>query len=100
MYFKSNQEYFADTLCIQKEILDNTCQGSCQLRKIIQEAEEQEKKSMILLDKYETLFFEIQQVATLHQKPELLNRQSLASFYLSFKPSSFIAEIFHPPQSI
>lgn len=42
--FKINQDTIAKTLCVKKEIENNTCQGSCYLKKELKEAEEQEQK--------------------------------------------------------
>ncbi|MEN8928870.1 MAG: hypothetical protein ABF242_03715 [Flavobacteriales bacterium] len=33
VHFKINQEYIASTLCVEKELEESTCAGSCQLKK-------------------------------------------------------------------
>ncbi len=40
--FETQQSYFASELCEQKEVEGNTCQGSCQLRALLQTKEEPE----------------------------------------------------------
>jgi len=42
IFFKMNQAYIASTLCVQKEIKSNTCQGKCYLKKMLTESQDQE----------------------------------------------------------
>jgi len=41
-HFLINQEEIAATLCVQKEVEDNCCQGSCHLNKQLEEQEKNE----------------------------------------------------------
>jgi len=42
--FKINQEYIAKNLCIEKDVAGSTCKGCCQLKKKLNEQEEQKKQ--------------------------------------------------------
>lgn len=42
--FKINQEYIARNLCIEKDVKGSTCKGCCQLKKKLNEHEEQKKQ--------------------------------------------------------
>ena len=39
-FFYLNQNYIAKVLCIEKDVPDNDCQGHCQLKKQLEEEEE------------------------------------------------------------
>lgn len=47
--FKINQDEIAKTLCVKKEIKNNTCNGKCFLAKQLKKAADKEKKEMDLL---------------------------------------------------
>ena len=42
--FKINQDSIAKTLCVKKEVKNNTCQGKCHLKKQLDKANEEEQK--------------------------------------------------------
>ncbi|WP_347841240.1 hypothetical protein [uncultured Draconibacterium sp.] len=42
--FKINQDYIAENLCVEKDIEGSTCKGCCQLKKRINEQEQQKKE--------------------------------------------------------
>ncbi|MBX3044125.1 MAG: hypothetical protein KIT33_04380 [Candidatus Kapabacteria bacterium] len=45
LLFKINQNYFAENLCVEKDIPENSCQGCCQLQESINETEENSTSS-------------------------------------------------------
>lgn len=102
MCFEYNQEYIAQNLCIQKEILNNSCQGHCQLIQKLNEAEQNEQKQNPNAADYrfEVLFFTQTSDFLALQNLTLLYAKLPISFYVAPKLSSGISDIFHPPQSI
>ncbi len=97
LVFKLNQQYIATNLCVQKEVDNNNCQGCCQLKKQMEQQNEQDKanpnqsKRKILIDLFT--------VAT--QTSRIICSSKTISYYTvnTFQLQTFIAEIFHPPQS-
>lgn len=49
LLFKINQSYFAENLCIEKDIPENSCQGCCQLQESMNETEEDSTNSGIFI---------------------------------------------------
>ena len=45
IWYEANQEYIATELCEQKEVVDNKCDGNCQLAQKLQLAESSNKDS-------------------------------------------------------
>lgn len=100
--FALNQETIAKTLCIQKEVKDNACQGKCHLAKQLKQAEEQEQKNNSSSQKKQeeslyhmswaavpVLFFWVGCVSSekVYPTPDYLL-------------SSYLATIFQPPQFV
>ena len=95
--FKANQDKIAKTLCIQKEMKNNKCNGNCYLSKQLKKEAEKEK----------------QESSNLKEKQELVYTQTLFTYNFSFntiiektriristyceKPKSIAFSIFHPP---
>jgi hypothetical protein len=95
--FKANQDKIAKTLCIQKEMKNNQCNGNCYLSKQLKKEAEKEK----------------QESSNLREKQELVYTQTLLSYNFSCnttiqkakiristyceKPKSIAFSIFHPP---
>ncbi|MBR8536801.1 hypothetical protein KDU71_14600 [Carboxylicivirga sediminis] len=96
LVFKINQDYIAKTLCIQKDIEDNSCQGCCQLKKQMEQQNEQEEsnpnqsREKLLID-----FFPLEIIK---------NQPGSAHTTIRYKElqcqfvNSFISDVFHPPQ--
>ncbi len=42
--FKINQDEIAKTICIQRKIANNTCNGNCELKKSLKQFEDNEKE--------------------------------------------------------
>lgn len=101
--FKINQKEIARTLCVEKEIENNTCQGKCHLIKQIDRAEEQEKKQAPTSqkEKIESLYCHISQpIGFQYGNIELKERKLLQSYKNDFHLSDFFSEIFQPPERI
>lgn len=98
--FKINQDVIAKTLCVQKDVVESTCQGSCHLKKQLDKIEEN-KGSMdnVTFEVTEThinnLFYgEIEKHAVL-----LNTRKACFDFKnpVSFIQKGFPTHIFQPP---
>jgi hypothetical protein len=96
--FKSNQEIIAKTLCIEKEVLNNSCNGKCQLAKQLKKIatnENEDSSNIIDTEKLELLytlplFFDINlNLLSFVQKKSIL--------FPYRKTKSFSQLIFHPP---
>lgn len=95
--FKANQNEIAKTLCIKKEVKNNTCNGKCYLAKQLKKAAEKEKEpSSRLAEKQElvythtTLEYNFTPIITIEKT------RILVSHYCE-KPKSVSVSIFHPP---
>jgi hypothetical protein len=82
--FKINQESIAKTLCVKKEVKNNTCQGKCHLKKQLDKADKEEQKQTPINTK---------------EKVEVFYESCILGKYKSdFYASSFITDIFRPPK--
>jgi hypothetical protein len=98
--FKINQDTIARTVCVKKEIKNNTCQGKCHLKKELNKADQKEQKQApnAQKEKFEVLFNNslrnfsfIEKVALYSSKLNDYSRDNLYCF-------SFLNSIFQPPQ--
>lgn len=98
--FKINQEKIAETLCVQKEVKNNTCQGQCHLRKQLDKAEEEEKKQApsSQKDKYEVLYCYSSKLFDFLRTPQIYTTNAKVVYHTDFSLSTFISDIFHPPK--
>lgn len=100
--FKLNQEYIAKNLCENKDKPKMHCNGNCQLMKDLKKAEKQEQKNVPfeLKESSESVYYQaLISYEFLKETLEFLNSKSF--FYqLEKRPSDYLSNIFHPPQSI
>lgn len=98
--FKINQKEIAKTLCVKKEIENNTCQGKCHLKKQIDKADEQEKKQTPTTQKVQVdiLFCYNVQPFKLYNNTGYYEKKKLYAYESNFLVSSFLTDIFHPPE--
>jgi len=98
--FKINQDNIAKTLCVKKEIKNNTCQGKCHLKKQLDKADEEEQKQAPTTqkEKYEVFYcYSAKQFDFLKYVDTYLSKLN-AGYENSFHASSFITDIFRPPK--
>jgi hypothetical protein len=94
--FKINQEYIAKNLCVQKEVEDNCCQGSCHLK---EKMEEDDKNQ----DTQNSNFKPLKEIQLFHENPICLQLHcplTLENIYVSYQKNhlpTFTEGIFHPP---
>jgi len=91
-----NKEFIAAMLCINREIPDNDCQGSCQITEQLQEQEKKkEEQSGIMLQKTDiTLYLP---VSSAYLFPPV-HDQNYPALYMNKKLSTTPSSIFHPPR--
>jgi hypothetical protein len=99
--FKINQSQIAKTLCVQKEIKNNTCKGKCQLKKRLANAEKETEKQLPSnqKQKLESVCF----ISTKHLYLNYsfgINSVKKYSNIPDFYKASFSLNIFHPPQEM
>jgi hypothetical protein len=99
--FKINQKEIAKTLCVKKEVQNNTCQGRCHLKKQLDKAEEQEKKQAPATqkEKVETLYCQKQTPFDFLNSRGLQENKLLNTYKCNFRAASYLTDIFHPPES-
>jgi hypothetical protein len=95
--FKVNQEEIAKTLCIQKEMKDNKCNGNCYLSKQLKkEAEKENQESSNLREKQELVYTQTILTYTFTSNTVIEKTRIMVSQYCA-KPKSVAFSIFHPP---
>jgi len=99
--FTIHQEEIARTLCVKKEVEENTCQGNCHLKKQIDQAEEQEEGQTPKLPKenLEVAYYHLLQPLQFLSHSQAQSKHIYAREQAQFNPSEFLSEIFHPPQA-
>ena len=95
--FKANQNQIAKTLCIKKEVKNNTCNGKCYLAKQLKKAAEKEKEpSSRLAEKQELVYTHTTLEYNFTPINTIEKTRMLVSHYCE-KPKSVSVSIFHPP---
>lgn len=95
--FKINQDEIAKTICIQKKVANNNCNGRCELRKTLKQFDDNEKKmNNILKEKSELVY--IQYSSTLQIEVVSILKSNEKQFpSLPTKPISVAVTNFRPP---
>jgi hypothetical protein len=98
--FKINQESIAKTLCVKKEVENNTCQGKCHLKKQLDKADEEEKKQAPTntKEKVEVLYCHTQTPFYFKMRNAFFEKHCLGKYKPDFYSTSFITDIFRPPK--
>lgn len=95
--FKMNQDEISKTICVQRKMVFNTCNGRCELQKSLKKYSDNEKKMQDnLKEKSEVVY--IQNTITAQYKlvaPIETKTQNFA--VLAKKPISVTNAAFHPP---
>jgi thioredoxin-related protein len=98
--FKLNQEEISKTICVQRKMLFNSCNGRCELQKSLKKYADNEKRMQNNLKEKAELVY-IQNTTTTNFKLAPLI-ESKAKFFASFdkKPISVSQATFRPPSYI
>ncbi|MBF4493539.1 hypothetical protein IR010_13405 [Flavobacterium sp. MR2016-29] len=95
--FKLNQEEISRTICVQRKMVNNTCNGRCELQKSLKKYSDNEKKmNNNLKEKSEIVY--IQNTIT-NEFKLVAPIETKAKIFASFdeKPISVAIATFHPP---
>ncbi len=94
--FKINQKEIAQTICVQRKSVFNSCNGRCELQKSIKKYADNEKKQDSLKEKLELVYVQ--------NSPEvkfsvisLVESKENASILFEKKPIKASNLTFHPP---
>ncbi len=95
--FKINQDEISKTICVQRKVANNTCNGRCELRKSLKEYEDNEKKMDTNLKEKSDLVYIPNNIETTIATPKNIeNRLTLFSNFTK-KPNSVPTTTFRPP---
>lgn len=100
--FKINQEVIAKTLCINKDIKDNCCQGECYLKDQLNKLDkgEQHQIPAKLKLRLEDLYYHTQIDLILSNGAVTIARSIAKKYSNNFYSASYINDIFRPPKFI
>ena len=94
--FKINQDEIAKTICIQRELVNNTCNGNCELQKSLKKLDSEKKAESNFKEKLELIYtqfipkYEFASIAFLEDKQQPFT-------VISSKPTSVSFAVFRPP---
>ena len=100
--FKLQQNYIAENLCVMKDVEDNTCQGSCQLKRKLNfdksENDDKEGNPMVIpVYRYNNYKLEESTAKLTVPVYAIINqKKSIDNVY--WYGEEFINSIFHPPK--
>jgi hypothetical protein len=98
--FKINQESIAKTLCVKKEVENNTCQGKCHLKKQLEKADEEEQKQAPTNTKEKVEVLYCHNLTSFSIEKRNIFAETKKSFfdYQFHFSSSYNTDIFRPPK--
>lgn len=95
--FKVNQDEISKTLCVKKEVKNNTCNGKCYLAKQLKKGAEKEKQeSSNLKEKQELVYTQTASNYNFTPIITIEKTRMMVSRYCE-KSKSVAVSIFHPP---
>jgi len=98
MNFIAQQDFIAKTLCINKDEAENTCKGTCHLRKQMKETEEQQEEMPQLPKEELTIVFCSTIYSTTFQSEGESTEQHAVIPHLN--PRGSVTELLRPPQLV
>ncbi|MFH6999948.1 hypothetical protein ACHRVZ_18650 [Flavobacterium sp. FlaQc-57] len=95
--FKLNQEEISKTICVQRKMVFNTCNGRCELQKSLKKYADNEKRMQDNLKEKADVVYILNTISTDFKTPE--SRELRAKIFASSdkKPISVTNTTFHPP---
>jgi hypothetical protein len=94
--FKINQDEIVKTICIQRQLVNNTCNGSCELQKSLKKLDSEKKSESSFKESFELVYtqftpqYEFNSIAFSEDK-------QLVFIPISSKPTAISFAVFHPP---
>ncbi len=99
MQFNINRAYIAENLCVKKDIAENTCQGSCQLKKEMEKESNKEQKTDNNKNANTFQLFCNDNNSVLNQFFVDINSSVCNNYLDKMLPQPSLGGIFHPPRS-
>jgi len=96
--FKLNQDFVAKNLCVEKDVAGSTCKGCCQLKKKLNEQQEQKKELPPLPDNKQNINFFAETFRSIIQRFE--SKKQISLEYVNNYEFSLNLIVFHPPKMI
>lgn len=94
--FKLNQKEIAQTICVQRKSVFNSCNGRCELQKSIKKYADNEKKQDTLKEKLELVYVQNSPEVNFAIVP-LMESKDNSSILFEKKPIKASNLTFHPP---
>lgn len=96
--FKANQEQIIKTICVQRKLVNNTCNGRCELQKSLKQFDENEKKmENILKEKADFVYLIHSTPTSFANNTPITSTTKLNVFHTSGKTISKTNSTFRPP---
>jgi thioredoxin-related protein len=95
--FKLNQEEISKTICVQRKMVFNSCNGRCELQKSLKKYADNEKRMQNnLKEKAEVVYIQNAAINNLKVVTPIESKEKIFASFDS-KPISFSNSTFHPP---
>lgn len=95
--FKLNQEEISKTICVQRKMVFNSCNGRCELQKSLKKYADNEKKMQDnLKEKAEVIYIQNISLSNFKLVAPIRSRKAIFA-YFDKKPISVSNVTFHPP---
>ncbi|WP_245980374.1 hypothetical protein [Flavobacterium aquicola] len=96
--FKINQDEIAKTICIQRKVANNTCNGNCELKKSLKQFADSEKEMQNnLKEKAELIYIQntLETAVTFTTNSSFISQKNYSHF--GGKPIAVVLSNFRPP---
>ena len=96
--FKANQDQIIKTICVQRKLVNNTCNGRCELQKSLKQFDDNEKKMENILKEKADFAYLIHSTPTpFPTNTPITSTTKLNVFHTSGKTISKTNSTFRPP---
>ena len=95
--FKIHQDFIARVLCINKDIPEVMCNGTCYLKQLLAEDEQQEEAPLASAKKFELIY--LVGGKNLHKAASVLKDTACIPYLPRAIVCDYLEPVFHPPVS-
>ncbi len=95
--FKINQDEIAKTICVQRKIANNACNGGCELRKSLKKFDDNERRMDNNLKEKMELVYIKNSIASNVSTLKFIENKLTFFFHFTKKPISVSTTTFRPP---
>ncbi|MGZ9676423.1 hypothetical protein [Flavobacterium sp. GNP001] len=95
--FKLQQEEIAKTICVQRKMVFNSCNGRCELQKSLKRYTDNEKSMQNTLKEKVDVVYVQELLSTSYELVQLIVSTTKTETVVNRKPISFSAYTFRPP---